>query len=91
MAGSAPPVTVPPPDSRATAEVLLYVRFVELTNGGCDSRGGAVFPHLPALDWTPSETPGGEGLPSWDGHIGGIQFSANHKLNGTWDIQIYAC
>jgi hypothetical protein len=91
LAQSSPPVTVAPPDSRAAAEALIYVRYVELANGGCDSRGGAVFTHLPALDWNASDTPAGEGIPSWDGHIGGIQFSADHRPDGTWDILINAC
>jgi hypothetical protein len=91
LAKSTPPVTLAPPDSREAAEVQVYVRLVEVANGGCESRGGAVFTHLPALDWIPSATPAGEGIPSWDGHVAGIQFSADHNASGTWDIQLNAC
>jgi hypothetical protein len=92
LAESTPPVTVAPPDSRAAAEALIYVQYVELTNGGCDSRGGAVFTRLPALDWTPSTPDSPDiGIPEWDGHVGGIEFSANYNPNGVWDIVIWAC
>lgn len=92
LVGSAPPVGVVSSDSRAAAEALLYVQFVELANGGCDSRGGAVFTELPPLDWNAS-TPASPdiGIPEWDGHVGGIEFSADHNPNGTWDIVIWAC
>jgi hypothetical protein len=65
------------------------VKFVELANGGCDSRGGVVFPTLPGLDWIPStpDSPG-IGIPEWDGHVGYIEFSADLTAAGTWDIQI---
>jgi hypothetical protein len=92
LAETTPPVTMAAPDSRAAAEVLLYVRFVELANGGCDSRGGEVFPQLPALDWVPSSPDSPEiGIPEWDGHVGGIEFSAEPTAAGTWNILIWAC
>jgi hypothetical protein len=92
LAESTPPVTIAAPDSRATAEALLYVKFVELANGGCDSRGGAVFPHLPALDWSPSAPDSPDiGITERDGHVGGVEFSADLTAGGAWDIVIWAC
>jgi hypothetical protein len=89
LAESTPPVTVAAPDSRAAAETLLHLQYVELANGGCDSRGGAVFPDLPAIDWIPSSS--GAGTPERDGHIDGIPFSAELTAAGTWDIVLWAC
>jgi hypothetical protein len=91
LAESTPPIAAPPSGSHAEAEALVYIRFVELANGGCDSRGGAVFTHLPTLDWVPTATPAGEAIPSWDGHVGDLQFSADHSPGGTWDVQFNAC
>lgn len=92
LAASTPPVTIAAPDSRAAAEALLYVKFVELANGGCDSRGGEVFPQLPALDWIPSTPESPDiGIDEWDGHVGGIEFTADLTAAGTWDIVIWAC
>jgi len=68
------------------------VKFVELANGGCDSRGGVVFPTLPELDWIPgTPTSPDLGLPEWDGHVGDVEFSADLTAAGTWDIQFWAC
>jgi hypothetical protein len=92
-AESTPPVTIGRSDSREAAETLLLVRFVELANGGCDSRGGSVFPELPSLDWISSAAPDAPdiGVPDWDGHVGGIEFSADLGPDGTWEITIWAC
>lgn len=68
------------------------MEFVELANGGCDSRGGAVFPDLPPLDWIASTPESPDiGIREWDGHIGSIEFSADLDSTGTWDIEIWAC
>jgi hypothetical protein len=93
LAESTPPVPIVRPDSREAAETSLLVRFVELANGGCDSRGGAVFTELPALDWIPGSASDAPeiGVPEWDGHVGGIEFSAELGQDGTWQIQIWAC
>lgn len=84
-------MTVAGPDSREAAEVLVYVSYVNGANGGCDSRGGAVVTQLPTLDWIPTGNPAGDGIPSWDGHIADIQFSADLNANGTWDVLLNAC
>lgn len=93
LAESTPPVTVARPDSREAAETLLLVQFVELANGGCDARGGSVFPELPPLDWTSSAAPDAPdiGLPEWDGHVGSLEFSAEVGPDGTWEVMIWAC
>jgi hypothetical protein len=92
-AASTPPITVRPPDSRDAAEVLLLVEFVNLANGGCDSRGGAVFTELPTIQWVtivvPDATP--EGFSRWDGRVGGIEFRADLGPDGTWDVMLWAC
>lgn len=93
LAASTPPVTVRPPDSRDAAEVLLLVEYVNLANGGCDSRGGAVFTELPTIQWVtivvPDATP--EGSSQWDGRVGGIEFRADLGPDGTWDVMLSAC
>jgi hypothetical protein len=93
LAESTPPVTIAAHDSQEAAEALLYLRYVDLANGGCDSRGGAVVTDLPDLDWIHSEVPDAtpEGKSEFDGHIGGIQFTADLDTNGSWRIVIQAC
>ncbi|MFC3890734.1 hypothetical protein ACFOWZ_04560 [Lentzea rhizosphaerae] len=79
-----------PKDSRLGAEVLLHVQYVDLGNGGCDSRGGAVATGLPEISWQPVA-----GSPNADRTIGrpgaGIEFTADFRPDGTWHVQVNAC
>jgi hypothetical protein len=92
QAKSAPPAVAVPSNSRDVAETLLFIQYVDKLNSGCDSRGGAVVTQLPTLDGIPTPFPGdpAEG-PSRDGHIGGIEFIAQFRADGTWRVEIVAC
>ncbi|MFG1913136.1 hypothetical protein [Kribbella sp. NPDC048928] len=85
MASVSSPIAVVPRDSRLVAEVLLLVRYVETANAGCDSRGGAVITHLPAITW--GAVPDS---PEADGTAGGIAFDAAFERNA-WTIDLHAC
>jgi hypothetical protein len=80
MASGAAPFTVAAPDSRAAAEVWIHVAAVDTANGGCDSRGGAVFTELLPVAWQ-SDT---------RGTVGDITFDAT-LANGRWDVRLNAC
>jgi hypothetical protein len=90
LAARTPPITAVPGDSRLVAEVLLRVQYVDLGNGGCDSRGGLVVTELPEITW---------GAVVWnpdaEGTIGrgdaGIDFTADFGPDGTWHVQVIAC
>lgn len=90
LAAQTPPITAVPKDSRLVAEVLLRVQYVDIGNGGCDSRGGLVVTELPEIGW---------GAVAWnpdgDGTIGrgdaAIDFTADLRPDGTWDVQVMAC
>ncbi len=84
LAGSTPSVTVAPPDSREAAEVLLLVQYVDKSNAGCDSRGGAVVAELPAITWE-SDNSGIIGTPPAD-----VAFSATFGPDG-YQVEIMAC
>lgn len=90
LAARTPPITAVPKDSRLGAEALLHVQYVDLGNGGCDSRGGAVATGLPEISWQPVA-----GSPNADGTIGrpgaGIEFTADFRPDGTWHVQVIAC
>jgi hypothetical protein len=84
LAGSTPSVTVAPPDSREAAEVLLLVQYVDKSNAGCDSRGGAVVAELPVITWE-SDNGGTVGTPPAD-----IACSATLGPDG-YQVEIMAC
>lgn len=84
LARSAPSVTVAPPDSREAAEVLLLVQYVDGSNAGCDSRGGAVVTELPVITWE-SDNGGTIGSPP-----AGIHFEATLGPDG-YQVEILAC
>jgi hypothetical protein len=84
LAGSTPSVMVAPPDSREAAEVLLLVQYVDTSNAGCESRGGAVVAELPAITWE-SDNGGTIGTPPAD-----IAFSATLGPDG-YQVEIMAC
>lgn len=71
--------------SREAAEALLLIRYVEVANGGCDARGGAVFPQLPVITWTRF------GPTSGAGTIGQTGFTAELASTGRWVVNLLAC
>jgi hypothetical protein len=88
LAEATQPVTVAPPDSRATAEVAVRVSFTDLANSGCGSCGGEVFTRLPTLIWQPKDEPY---VGHSDGTVNGIRFRANYQAGRGWDVMIWAC
>lgn len=84
LAESSPPVAVAAPDSRAAAELLLLVQYVDKANVGCDSRGGGVVTELPVITWT-SDRGGTIGTPSMT-----IEFQATPGSGG-YQVEIMAC
>ncbi|WP_436498955.1 hypothetical protein [Actinokineospora sp. HUAS TT18] len=90
LAGQAPPIAAVPKGSRLVAEVLLLVQYVDLGNGGCDARGGAIATELPEIRWEPVSW-----NPDADGTIGlpgaAIDFTADFRPDGTWHVEITAC
>ena len=90
LAAATPAVDVPPPDSRAAAEVALHVIYIVKLYGGCDNCGGPVATEPPAVVWkaNPSIAPGS---PATDGTIGGIRFWAKYQAGRGWDVGILAC
>jgi len=91
-AAAAPPFEPGRSDDRATAEVLLLVRYTDMANFGCDSRGGWVATEPPPIVWSEEDPPDWM-EPGWQHHgtIGTIEFSANLRADGTWEVQIWAC
>lgn len=82
-AAASPPVAVAGPTTRAAAELLLLVQYVDEANMGCDSRGGVVVTELPPITWS-----GDDG-----GTIGSppIRFQAALGASGGWTVQLIAC
>jgi hypothetical protein len=86
LAAASAPISPVPAQSRLTAEVLILVEYVRLANAGCDSRGGAVFPTLPRVVWrSVSEWPEAEGT------VERIEFNADLRPDGTWEVYLFAC
>jgi hypothetical protein len=91
LASSTPAFTVAPNDSRARAEVLLLIAYVDGLNGGCDGRGGEIVTELPSIVWEPITTE----TYTADGGIGFgdelFHFTAVPDLDGTWQVALNAC
>jgi len=77
------PIAVAPRNSRATAEVAVRARYIDLLNGGCDSCGGGVLTRLLPLVW---KRQGG-----FDGTVGGVPFQATYTAASGWNAQLNAC
>jgi len=88
LAAASAPVAPVPRQSRLTAEVLVLVEYVRVANGGCDVRGGAVFTTLPEVTWRSVPH-----LPEAEGTVGphGVEFNADLRPNGTWDVYLFVC
>lgn len=80
LASDASPLAVAAAGSRAGAEVQVHVAVVNTADGGCDSRGGAIFTALLPIAWQ-SET---------RGTVGHITFDASPAASG-WDVRLNAC
>lgn len=80
LAQSTGPFTVASPTSIQAADRDLLVQFVELSNSGCMTTGGQVYPTLPAITWT---TP-------TSGQVGQVNFTAT-LVGTTWKIVLRAC
>ena len=87
LAQATQPVTVARPDSRPAAELAARIAFINGTNSGCASCGGAVFTSLTPVIWHPTYV---SGVGHSDGTIGGIRFTAHYGAQG-WQVQIWAC
>ncbi len=79
-AAAAPSFAPASPASRAAAETLLLVAYVNGANAGCDSRGGVVVTALPPITWQADS----------GGTIGDVRFTAAPTASG-WDVNLLAC
>jgi hypothetical protein len=88
LAADTAPIAPVPSRSRLTAEVLVRVEYVRVANAGCDERGGAVFTELPEVIWRSVPE-----LPDAEGTVGphGIEFNADLRPDGTWNVYLFAC
>jgi hypothetical protein len=72
-------------DSRASADLQLMVRFVDLANRGCESRGGVVLTELPTVVWRTSTS---GVLRTNSGSVG---FLATRHPGHPWTVELLAC
>ena len=88
LAADTAPIAPVPTQSRLTAEVLILVEYVRVANAGCNARGGAVFTELPEVKWR--SVPG---MPDAEGTVGphGIEFNAELRPDGTWEVYLLVC
>jgi hypothetical protein len=88
LAADTAPIAPVPTQSRLTAEVLILVEYVRVANAGCNARGGAVFTELPEVIWR--SVPG---MPDAEGTVGphGIEFNAELRPDGTWEVYLLVC
>ncbi len=88
LAADTAPIASVPHRSRLTAELLVRVEYVREANAGCDARGGAVITELPEVTWrSVAATPDAEGTVGPDG----VEFNADLRPDGTWDVYLFAC
>lgn len=88
LAQATQPVTVARPDSRAAADLALRIAFINGSNSGCMTCGGAVFTTLTPVIWHPAYVPG---VGHSDGTIGGVGFVARYHVAQGWQVKLWAC
>jgi len=88
-AAASPPARRVAPSSHAAAKVPLQLAFMTTANGGCESCGGQLAVTLPTIDWHHHRA--AEGMPSFDGTIGGILFRARYHTGAGWHVLLNAC
>jgi hypothetical protein len=88
-AAASPPARRVAPSSHAAAKVPLQLAFMTVANGGCESCGGQLAVTLPTIRW--QHHPAAEGMPSFDGTIGGILFRARYHSGAGWHVRLNAC
>jgi len=89
LASESPPARHVEPASHAAAAVPLELALVDEANGGCDSCGGQIAERLPPIRW--QHHAGADGMPPFDGMVGGILFRAQYHAGTGWDVFLNAC
>jgi hypothetical protein len=89
LAAASPAVVVPPPDSRAVAEVALHLLYLNRLYG-CDDECGGPVAQPPTITWK-ANPPVAPGAPATDGTIGGLGFRAKYQPGRGWEVDILAC
>ena len=100
LAAASPPVVAPAADSRAVAELLLRIAFIDKANLGCANTGGFLAIDAIRIDWN-AEPPPAPDIPPTEGHIGpcavlavdvcGIPFRATYNTGTGWTVSVEAC
>ena len=90
LARATSPFAVATPDSRAAAEVAIYLGLLTGMNSGCMSCGGGELTYLPPIIWQRDEQ--GPGGPT-DGTVGvgGVRFRAQFQVGEGWVVAFMAC
>jgi len=89
-AGHSPPVAAVDPSSRAAAELAIRLQVILGVNSGCMSCGGGRITGLEPITWhhVAPLTPEGR---SWEGHFGGLLFTAQYSAGHGWTVTLNAC
>ena len=89
-AAAAPVTVVRDPDSRENAEVPLRIEYINKANMGCGTMGGYRATQAIPIDWV-TEDSGAPEVPSTDGHVGVIGFTASYDAGSGWTVELRAC
>lgn len=80
--------TIAPPDSRAAAELALWLNSIDLRNTCSYTFGGWAPTSLEPVVWQPGAD---QHSGHYEGTISGIRFQANYTAGHGWEININAC
>jgi hypothetical protein len=89
-ARAAPPAAKVAPNSRAAADLALWLHNVLGENSGCMECGGYRVTALLPITWgrVGALEPG---MNHWDGHMGGMLFYAHYMAGKGWTVGVNAC
>ena len=89
-AAESSPFAAASPDSRAAAEVLLRVEYINKANMGCGTMGGFIATEPLPIEWV-TESFGEPELAPTDGRVNGVRFRAVSTASAGWTIELLAC
>jgi hypothetical protein len=88
LATAKPPIVRARPDSRAAAELAIWIEQVRNSNYGCLAYGAPVFRYLVPIVWKTTVTPDGR---RHDGSIGGLPFHVVYAAGSGWTVGLDVC